>query len=137
MAYLNAIITTAERKVFESDSITQITLPSTSGEITILPSHVPLMTVLDIGEIQISHKDGTITAIFVNGGIVQLSNNHVEILATTAEHADELDSAKIEEAKRRVEKLIQEQPVDIDIAQVEAALKQELVKEKIVQRRHK
>jgi len=137
MSYLNAIITTAERKVFESDSITQISLPSTSGEITILPNHVPLMTVLGIGEIEISLHDGTKTAIFVNGGIVQLSHNHVEILATTAEHADELDSAKIEEAKRRAEKLIQEQPVDIDIAQVEAALKQELVKEKIVQRRHK
>jgi len=130
MAHLSVIITTAERKVFESDSIAQITLPTTSGEVTILPNHVPLMSVLSIG-------DGTKTDIFVNGGIVQLSNNHLEILATIAEHADELDTAKIEEAKRRAEKLLQEQPVDVDIAQVEAALKQELVKEKIVQRRHR
>lgn len=137
MAHLSVIITTAERKVFESDSIAQITLPTTSGEVTILPNHVPLMSVLSIGEVRLAQKDGTKTDIFVNGGIVQLSNNHLEILATIAEHADELDTAKIEEAKRRAEKLLQEQPVDVDIAQVEAALKQELVKEKIVQRRHR
>jgi len=137
MAHLSVIITTAERKVFESDSIAQITLPTTSGEVTILPNHVPLMSVLSIGEVRLAQKDGTKADIFVNGGIVQLSNNHLEILATIAEHADELDTAKIEEAKRRAEKLLQEQPVDVDIAQVEAALKQELVKEKIVQRRHR
>lgn len=134
---LSVIITTVERKVFDSDSIARVTIPTTSGEVTILPNHVPLMSVLSIGEIRLTHNDDTKTDIFVNGGIFQLSHNHLEILATVAEHAEELDTAKIEEAKRRAEKLIQEQPVGVDIAQVEAALKQELVKEKIVQRRHR
>lgn len=131
------MITTAERTVLADEQITRITAPTTSGEITILPNHAALMSVLSIGEIILEKNDSTLMPLFVNGGILQVNANHVEILATIAEHAEELDEAKIEEAKRRAEKLLEERPVDIDIAQVEAALKQELMKEKIIQRRHK
>lgn len=132
---LNLTITTVERTVFASANIRQVTLPTADGEITVLPHHIPLMSVLGTGEVKIVKADDTEQYIFVDGGIIQLDNNHIELLANTAERADEMTMARIEEAKRRAEKLLEERPVDVDLAVVEASLKQELLKEKIVRRR--
>jgi F-type H+-transporting ATPase subunit epsilon len=70
--------------------------------------------------------------LFVDGGILQVQQNKVELLANVAEKAEELDAAKIEEARRKAEKLIQERPIDIDLAKVESALQRELMKQKLV-----
>ena len=124
-------ITTAERVVYESTHVSKLTLPTITGEITILPKHVPLMTIVGTGEAIVTDNDG-VTHLFVDGGLLQIGDNTVEILTNTAERAEDLDLAKIEEAKRRAEKLIQEKPVDVDLAQVEATLRKELTKQKIL-----
>ena len=63
---------------------------------------------------------------FVDGGILQVHDDTVEILANLAERAHELNEAKIEEARRSAQKLLEERPVDIDLAMVEASFQREL-----------
>ena len=134
---IHVVATTVERIVFESSNVGKVIVPTTTGEITILPNHASLMSVLDLGEIRIYDAEGKETSLFVDGGILQLQRNHLEILATVAERAEDLDIARIEEAKRRAEKLLEEKPIDIDISKVEASLKRELMKQKLVTRRQK
>ena len=44
-------IITPERVVF-SDEINQVSLPTEDGEITVLPHHIPLVTILKPGELR-------------------------------------------------------------------------------------
>lgn len=129
---LHTTITTVERTVFDNDSVLKISISTMEGVVTILPRHVPLMSSLGMGEVVITlNNEAEPFVLFVDGGVLQVADNKVEILANLAEHASELDSAKIEEAKRSAEKLLEENPLDIDMAQVEASLQRELAKLKL------
>jgi F-type H+-transporting ATPase subunit epsilon len=90
------------------------------------------MSALGLGEVLIYQNSSEPLSLFVDGGILQVQQNKVELLANVAEKAEELDAAKIEEARRKAEKLIQERPIDIDLAKVESALQRELMKQKLV-----
>ena len=135
MLLLRLIVTTVERTVLDRPDVVKITVPTDYGVITILPKHEPLMTVCGMGELLVSFEDGKQKSYFVDGGVVQVADNEVEILTSIAEEADELDEAKIEEARRRAEKLKQEKPIDIDIARVEIALQRELARLKLARKR--
>ncbi|MCX6762429.1 MAG: F0F1 ATP synthase subunit epsilon [Candidatus Moranbacteria bacterium] len=96
-------IITPERTVFE-DEIDQLTLPTQEGEITVLPNHIPLIAVLQAGEL-VARKGGEEIAMAVSGGMVEVRRNEITILADTAERAEEIDVKRAEEAKERAEKL--------------------------------
>jgi len=96
-------IVTPERTVYESE-IDQVTLPAQEGEITVLPNHIPLISVLTPGEL-VAKKDGEEIAMAVSGGMIEVRKNEITILADTAERAEEIDLARAKEAKQKAEKL--------------------------------
>ena len=95
-------VVTPERIVLKKQ-IFQVTVPTEDGEITILPDHIPLMSILKPGVIEIKLEDGELELISVSGGFVEVMRDKIVILADTAERADELDEARIEEARARAE----------------------------------
>lgn len=100
-------IATPEKVVYK-DTVTQVSLPTELGEITILPGHLPLVANLTAGELRIV-KDGNAQPYAVSGGFVEVrSGNHVVVLADAAEHVAEIDEARAEEAKQRATKLMDE-----------------------------
>ncbi|NTV44220.1 MAG: ATP synthase F1 subunit epsilon [Candidatus Yonathbacteria bacterium] len=112
-------ITTPERRVF-SDTLISLTVPTTEGEITILPGHISLVSTLVPGVITLVKHDGTEDVMAVSGGFIHVNVNGVVILADTAERAEEIDEARLiqaradaEEAKKRVISADQEQFADI------------------------
>ena len=131
---MHITVTTVERRVFEADDIEKVTLPTTSGEIQILTDHVPLTTVLDLGELRLYPHSGEPISLFVEGGVAQIALDTIDVLAHTAERSEELDEAKIQEARRRAEALLKEKPVDVDLAKVEAALRKEIARLKLAQK---
>ena len=50
---MNLEIVTPEAKVYE-DTVESVVLPTTTGEINILPGHIPLVTEIQAGEIIVS-----------------------------------------------------------------------------------
>ena len=117
-------IVTAERVVL-SDDVDQINAPTKDGRVGILPRHAPLLTILDVGELDII-KDGTSTPFAVSGGFMEVLPNRVTILADTAERADEIDEARAEEQ-------IAQRHSDQDIALAEAELRRALIRLKVAQ----
>lgn len=97
-------IATPERVVLK-EMVTQITVPTKQGEITVLPNHIPLVASLQSGVIEIRKPDGGLDVMAVSGGFIEVLRDKVVILADTAERAEELDEARIEEAKKRAEKI--------------------------------
>ncbi len=111
-------IVTPEKTVYE-DSIDQVTLPTQEGEITVLSGHIPLISVLQAGEL-VAKKDGEEIAMAVSGGMVEVRKNELTILADTAERAEEIDLKRAEEARERAEKL-KEERIQTDEAQYATA----------------
>jgi F-type H+-transporting ATPase subunit epsilon len=122
-------IVTPERVVLQED-ILQITVPTTSGEITVLPDHIPLVSVLTPGVIEVKRADNIIEIMSVSGGFIEVMGDKIVILADTAERAEELDEARIQEAQVRAEKLKEEaQNIDdVQFAAVTAKMEKELAR---------
>jgi len=106
MAKIKFKIVTPERTVYDSE-IDQVTLPTQEGEITVLPEHIPLISVLAPGELMVKKGDEEI-AMAVSGGIIEVQKNEITILADTAERAEEIDLARAEEARQKAENLKEE-----------------------------
>jgi len=128
-------IVTAERVVY-SDDVDIVIAPGVEGQMGILPSHAPLLTTLQPGELVV-RKDGEETAMFVSGGFLEIMQDRVTVLADVAERAEEIDVARAEEAKRRAEERLKERPAEMDLAAAEAALLRSLMRLRVAERRRK
>lgn len=127
MANIKFKIVTPERVVYEND-ILQVSIPTTTGEITILPNHMPLISVVSAGELRIKDANGE-QMIAVAGGAVEVKpGNEVVILADTAERVEEIDIARAEEARKRAEEQMQQlkNAEDVDYAKLQAVMEREL-----------
>ena len=101
-------IVTPERLVLE-EMVDQVSLPTTLGEITVLPEHIPLIAGLASGDV-VAFVGGENVPMAVVGGFVEVKKNikgetEVAILADFAEHISELHDKAIEKALARAEEL--------------------------------
>ena len=128
-------IVTPERVVL-SQEILQITVPTTSGEITVLPDHIPLVSVIRPGVVELKLADNSSEIISISGGFLEVMQDKVVILADTAERAAELDEDRIKAAQERAEKLKEEarNVDDVQFAAVAAKLEKELARLRAVSR---
>lgn len=119
-------IVTAERVVL-ADDVDQINVPTRDGRIGILPRHAPLLTVLDIGVLDII-KGNARSEFALAGGFMEVLPERVTILADTVERADEIDESRAERARRRAEERLQQQQSERDMALAEAELRRAMVR---------
>ncbi len=102
---LHVSVVTPERVVLEED-VDSLSLPTPEGEITVLPNHRPLVSLLATGAMTL-RKGGDETHLASSGGFVEiLPDSEVRILADSAERAEELVSEKVEEARSRAEEAL-------------------------------
>jgi F-type H+-transporting ATPase subunit epsilon len=135
---LHLELITPERVVYRQE-VDKITLPTTLGEITILPNHIPLVATLVPGVASVTH-DSIEEDVAVSGGfIVVQEGNKVNILADSAERGEDLNLETIEAAKARAEKLMTE-TVRVDAssyANAAAELERELARYKVAVKHRK
>ncbi|MDD3608024.1 MAG: F0F1 ATP synthase subunit epsilon [Candidatus Moranbacteria bacterium] len=122
-------IATPERVVLKEE-ILQVTVPTQEGEITVLPKHSPLVSILKPGVLELKKLDGEIEIISVSGGFIEVLLNKVIILADTAERAEEIDIERAEEARKRAEESLKDmRSVDASqFAQLAAQIEKELAR---------
>jgi F-type H+-transporting ATPase subunit epsilon len=128
-------IVTPEKTVLKED-VVEVTVPTAEGEVTILPHHAPLVANLKPGVLVLKKADGQVDVAFTAGGFLEVLRNKVVVLADTAERAEEIDLAKVEEAKARAEKDMKEPRHEDaqEFARVAAQLEHELAKTRAVNR---
>lgn len=98
-------ITTPERTVYQ-DEIDSVSVPTSTGEVTILSHHIPMVSQLVAGDLTI-RKGSDITLMAVTGGFLEVkANSQVIILADAAERAEEIDVKRAEEARERAKQLM-------------------------------
>ncbi|MCS7294714.1 MAG: F0F1 ATP synthase subunit epsilon [Chloroflexota bacterium] len=137
---LTVEIVTAERVVRTESGVDALIVPSIEGQLTILPRHAALMTMLEPGEL-IFRKGGAEEAFAVTGGFMEVKRDRVIILADAAEAAEEIDIQRAEAARARAEARIREARArgasEVDLARAQAALQRSLVRLRVAQRRRR
>ena len=128
-------IVTAERVLFQGD-VDAVVAPGIDGEIGILPKHAALMTVLQAGELRYRTAEGE-QQFAVTGGFVDVRADRVSVLADAAEHVDEIDAARAEEAVARARQRIAEHGGDVNIERALGSLRRAQVRLNITRRRRR
>ncbi|MEO8168983.1 MAG: F0F1 ATP synthase subunit epsilon [bacterium] len=101
-------------KVVFNDEATSLTAPGVEGGFQILFNHAPFLSALDIGEIKVKDKTGTDTFYATSGGFVEVNDNHVVVLADTAEKSSEIDIERAKAAKVRAEERLRSAEETVD-----------------------
>jgi len=97
---------------------------SVTGELGILPKHIPMVTPLDVSVLKLRHEDGGRTLIAISGGFMEVRPDTVTILAETAEMADKIDYDRASAAKVRAERRLQDTKLsETEFRRAELALK--------------
>jgi F-type H+-transporting ATPase subunit epsilon len=126
-------IISMERVVYEND-VDMVVAPGIEGELGILPGHMPLMTLLQPGELRIK-KGSAEESMVVTGGFLQANQTKVTILADAAERAEDIDEARAQEARRRAQERMAQHASDLDLARAEASLRRSLARLRVLEKR--
>ncbi len=103
-------LATPQKKLLENLEASSIRVFGYKGELEVLPGHAPLMTTLDTGILcvatdDIENSDKKIHFFSISWGYLEVQNEEVNILAQTAESAEEID---YERAKRAYDKALKD-----------------------------
>lgn len=125
MKTVSVSIVTPDGPVYESD-VKMVSTKAASGELGILPGHVPMVAPLAIGAVRLK-KDGHTDLVAVSGGFLEVRPDKVTILAQAAENANEIDIDRAIRAKQRAEERLRKQKQsEIDYRRAELALRRAL-----------
>jgi F-type H+-transporting ATPase subunit epsilon len=123
MKTIKVSVVTPDGPVYESD-VEMVSTKAQSGELGILPGHIPMVAPLAIGVVRLK-KSGSKEQdlIAVSGGFLEVRPDKVTILAQAAEKAVDIDVERALRAKERAEQRMRDQKVeDIDFRRAELAL---------------
>jgi F-type H+-transporting ATPase subunit epsilon len=126
-------VATPDAMVFSED-VDMVTLPGVEGQLGVLPQHVPLMTQMVPGEIVVT-KDGRDRFLAVGEGLIEITGEHVAVLTDMAVAAENIDEAKVEEARQRAARRLLEKISDEEVASVNASLARALAQLNVKRRR--
>ena len=116
-------IITPDRILYD-DEVESLVVTTLDGQMGILPRHIPLITLLDIGTIKIK-KNGQIRTAASFSGFIQVGPEDTKVITDAAEWPEEINIKRVEAAKKRAEELIKSGKSgksDVDIARAETAL---------------
>src|SRR3954447_10927225 len=128
-------IVTPERLAY-SDTVDQVVVPGSEGELGILPHHAPLLAMLGVGELRI-RKGGVDESFAIAGGFVQVRPDKVVVMAEMADLASEIDLERANEARREAERALETGHEEADLLAARAALQQALLRIRVAERRHR
>eukprot|EP00408_Alexandrium_pacificum_P027523 CAMPEP_0171195064 /NCGR_PEP_ID=MMETSP0790-20130122/21208_1 /TAXON_ID=2925 /ORGANISM="Alexandrium catenella, Strain OF101" /LENGTH=196 /DNA_ID=CAMNT_0011660273 /DNA_START=59 /DNA_END=646 /DNA_ORIENTATION=- len=115
-----------------TEAVSEVVLPSASGQLGVLANHAPMMTALDIGVLRFK-QGGKWRPLVVMGGFASVDSNQLSILVNDFEQVDDIDlegakrdmeaaTAALEKAESKKEKLDATQSVKKAAARVQAAM---------------
>ncbi|MFA6475498.1 MAG: ATP synthase F1 subunit epsilon [Patescibacteria group bacterium] len=98
--------------VFEQE-VDGVSLPTQMGQITVLPNHTEIVSVLTAGELIVRNDDKQFP-LAVSGGLVEVNKNTLYVLADSAEHAQDIDITAAESRTQQLEQDLKER-TDLDL----------------------
>nr|WP_263324171.1 F0F1 ATP synthase subunit epsilon [Neobacillus sp. Marseille-Q6967] len=122
MKTIKVSVVTPDGPVYESD-VEMVSTKAQSGELGILPGHIPMVAPLAIGVVRLKKNGKEQDLVAVSGGFLEVRPEQVTILAQAAEKAEDIDVERATRAKERAEQRLRESHQEnIDFKRAELAL---------------
>ena len=84
-----------DQNVFDGQA-DEVILPSTTGQLGVLPGHVSLLTALDVGVLRL-REGNSWTAIALMGGFAEVDEDEVNVLVNSAEPASSINAEQAQQ----------------------------------------
>ena len=115
---------------FEGE-VEQLTVRTTTGDLGILAGHINCVAPLGMGRSTIV-IDGQKRYAACIGGMVSVVNGHVNLVATTFEWAEDIDTARVEASYERARRILGSKDAsDTELRLAEARLRRALVRRSV------
>ena len=83
-------------RLLVSETVSEVVIPATLGEMTVLPNHAPVMTTIKTGVVTVKLASGETQKYVVFGGFADIIPTGCTLLAESAVPAAELDPASLQ-----------------------------------------
>jgi len=124
------------RKIVLEEEVNSVTAPSADGEITVLPRHTNLFTLLNEGVVMI-RKNGKENYLAIGGGFLETDGTEINLLVSRAQGQSEIDEKLTEKALKDAEKLVAEAKSDEERLKASALVRRSIVDMKLLRKRRK
>src|SRR3972149_2186731 len=121
------------KKLVKDEQINSISAPTPSGEITILPHHGNLFSLMVEGIVKIKKKQEE-EVLSVGGGYIQTDGEKVVVLVSRAYGQSEIDEKSINEALEAAKKIIKESKDENEKIEALATLRRAVIDSKLLKR---
>lgn len=120
--YLTVNVVTPNGLVFDHHA-EKVVAVTTNGELGILANHAPIIAPLDIEEVRVKRIDSEnhTNWVAVNGGVIEVRDNVVTIIADSAERARVTSISRAQRAKQRAEESIEKAKESTDVDELRRA----------------
>jgi F-type H+-transporting ATPase subunit epsilon len=106
----------------------QVNLRTVDGDMGILPHHEPLVAKVVAGPVEVKPAKGEPQVFATYGGLLEIDDNRVRLLADEADHADELVTSEIEAALKRAEELRAKAKDKVELAKAQQLIDRQAVR---------
>jgi len=122
------------KKVVKEEEVFSVTVPTSQGEITILPRHVNLFSLLVEGIVKVKKEKGE-ELLGIGGGYVQTDGEKIIVLVSRAYGQSEIDENLIKEAVEEAKNIIKTSKNEAEKNQALATLRRAVVDSKLLKRK--
>ncbi|MGD7007102.1 F0F1 ATP synthase subunit epsilon [Metabacillus sp. 84] len=114
-------VVTPDGPVYDAE-VEMVSVKAQSGELGILPGHIPMVAPLKTGAVRLK-KGSSTELVAVSGGFIEVRPDNVTILAQAAEAAEDIDLERAQASRERAESRLNDKAEQIDAHRAELALR--------------
>lgn len=122
------------RKIVMDKPVNSVTVPTSDGEITILPHHVHLFSLLVEGIVKIK-KDGDEDALAIGGGYLETNGETVTVLVSRAYGQGEIDKNLTDKAVEEAKHILSKSTDEKERAEAMTIIRRSVIDSKLMKRR--
>lgn len=115
----------------------EVILPTPDGQIAVFPEHAPLIAIASPGVIAVrkrqSDKDEDMLHFATDGGLIEVDDKRVRLLADVAEEANDIDERKAKEALERAKHLRAQADSQVALADATALIERHMAQLKVAE----
>ncbi|MBI2641021.1 ATP synthase F1 subunit epsilon [Candidatus Roizmanbacteria bacterium] len=124
------------QKIALEEEVSSVTAPSAFGEITILPRHTNLFTLLKEGIIKIK-KNAEEDFLAIGGGYLETNGKEINILVSRAYGQDQIDEEQTKLALEEAQRILQKTKDESEKQQAIATLRRSFIDMKLIKRKRR
>ncbi len=103
--------------------VKSVSVPGVQGLFQVLYNHAPMVSVFEVGIIKLVYENSNELAFSTSGGILEVRDNKIIILADTAESLEDIDKERAKNSIKRADERLSAKDIKIDRERAKLSLK--------------